>query len=116
MDPGHLGHALSFGTAAQRYDRYRPTYAEEALVWAVGPGSSRVADLGAGTGILSRLARSAGHQVIAVEPDGLMRERLVEASPGVLAVGGRAEAIPLADASVDAAVAGQSYHWFDPAQ
>jgi SAM-dependent methyltransferase len=102
--------------AAQRYDRFRPTYAEDAVVWAVGQRASRVADLGAGTGILSRLVLTLGHEVVAVEPDALMRTRLAEVSPGVMAVGGRAEAIPLAAASVDAVVAGQSYHWFDPEQ
>ena len=116
MDPGHLREAQSFGTAAERYDLYRPTYAEDAVVWAVGQGPSRVADLGAGTGILSRLLRKLGHDVVAVEPDDLMRARLVQVSPGVTAVAGRAEAMQLPDASVDAAVAGQSYHWFDRPQ
>jgi SAM-dependent methyltransferase len=113
MDPEHRREAQSFGTAAERYDLYRPTYAEDAVVWALGQNASRVADLGAGTGILSRLLRDLGHDVVAVEPDDLMRARLVQVSPGVTAVAGRAEAIPLPDASVDAAVAGQAYHWFD---
>jgi SAM-dependent methyltransferase len=116
MGSAYLRQARSFGMAAERYDRYRPTYAEDAVVWAMRQESSRVADLGAGTGILSRLLRDLGHDVVAVEPDDLMRTRLVEVSPGVIAVAGRAEAIPLADRSVDAAVAGQSYHWFDQVQ
>jgi SAM-dependent methyltransferase len=116
MDPGYLREAQSFGMAAERYDLYRPTYAEDAVVWAVGQGPSRIADLGAGTGILSRLLRKLGHDVVAVEPDDLMRARLVQVSPGVTAVAGRAEAIPLPDGGVDAAVAGQSYHWFDRSQ
>jgi SAM-dependent methyltransferase len=106
-------HARSFGQAAERYDRYRPGYAPAAVVWALGERSLRVVDLGAGTGILSRLLRELGHEVIAVEPDEQMRERLAEVSPGVRAVGGRAEQIPLADGSADAVVAGQAYHWFD---
>src|SRR5215831_17192715 len=102
--------ARSFGTAARRYDRYRPTYAEDAVAWAVGREPSRVVDLGAGTGILSRQLARLGHEVVAVEPDGLMLARLIEASPGVRAVAGRAEAVPLAAGSVDAVVAGQAYH------
>jgi SAM-dependent methyltransferase len=113
MKPEHRREAQSFGTAAERYDLYRPTYAEDAVVWSLGQKASRVADLGAGTGILSRLLRNLGHDVVAVEPDDLMRARLVQVSPGVTAVAGQAEAIPLPDASVDAAVAGQAYHWFD---
>ena len=113
MDSGHLREAQSFGTAAERYDLYRPTYAEDAIIWALGRESLRVGDLGAGTGILSRQLQKLGHDVVAVEPDDLMRARLVQVSPGVTAVAGRAEAIPLPEASVDAAIAGQAYHWFD---
>jgi SAM-dependent methyltransferase len=108
--------ARSFGTAARRYDTYRPTYAVDALIWALGERPRRVADLGAGTGILSRQLRGLGHDVVAVEPDEAMRARLVEASPGVTTLVGTAEQIPLADASVDAVTAGQAYHWFDPAR
>jgi SAM-dependent methyltransferase len=57
-----------------------------------------------------------GHEVIAVEPDDLMRERLTRVSPDIIAFAGTAEAIPLPDGSVDAAVAGQAFHWFDSAR
>jgi SAM-dependent methyltransferase len=109
-----MNQARSFGTVADRYDRYRPTYATAAVVWALGERPLRVADLGAGTGILSRLVHRLGHEVLAIEPDERMRRRLVAVSPGVTAVAGTAEAIPLRDRSVDAVVAGQAYHWFDP--
>jgi SAM-dependent methyltransferase len=108
--------ARSFGGVAERYDRYRPGYPEEAVVWALGPRPLRVADLGAGTGILSRLLRGLGHDVTAVEPDDRMRARLAAVSPGVTPLAGAAEEIPLPDASLDAVVAGQAYHWFDPAR
>jgi SAM-dependent methyltransferase len=111
-----MDQARSFGTAAQRYDSYRPTYATDALIWALGERPLRVADVGAGTGILSRQLGGLGHDVVAVEPDDQMRARLVEASPGITALAGTAEAIPLPDASVDAVTAGQAYHWFDPAR
>lgn len=105
--------ARAFGTVANRYDRYRPTYAADAVVWALGERPLRVADLGAGTGILSRLLQQLGHEVIAVEPDELMRARLTEVSPGITGLAGTAEEIPLPDRAVDAVVAGQAYHWFD---
>jgi SAM-dependent methyltransferase len=106
-------HALSFGAIAARYDRYRPTYPSAAVLWALGERPLRVADLGAGTGILSRVLQQLGHEVIAVEPDELMRASLAQLSPGVTAVAGAAEATGLPDRSVDAVVAGQAYHWFD---
>jgi SAM-dependent methyltransferase len=109
-------HSRSFGPVADRYDMYRPGYAADAVVWALGERPLRVADLGAGTGILSRLLQRLGHEVIAVEPDDLMRVRLMEVSPGVAALAGTAEEIPLPDRSVDAVVAGQAYHWFDTAR
>lgn len=105
---------LSFGPAADRYDALRPTYPAEALRWALGDDPGRVLDLGAGTGILTRAVRALGHEVVAVEPDAQMRARLQAASPEVVALGGRAEQIPLPDGDVDAVVAGQAYHWFDP--
>lgn len=110
----HTVRARSFGAAADQYDRYRPTYPEEAVRWVAGDQPARVVDLGAGTGILSRALVALGHEVIPVEPDEGMRERLVAASPELTPLAGSAEAIPLPDASVDGVVAAQAYHWFDP--
>lgn len=105
--------ALSFGAAAARYDQTRPSYPEAALRWALGDRPLRVVDLGAGTGILSRVLARLGHEVVPVEPDEAMRARFVEVTPGITPLAGRAEQIPLPDASADAVVAGQAYHWFD---
>ena len=108
-----MSQGLSFGPAAELYDRIRPTYPPAALEWALGPAPLRVLDLGAGTGILTRVVRALGHDVVPVEPDAAMRERLSQATPGITALAGRAEEIPVPDRSVDAVVAGQAYHWFD---
>ena len=74
---------------------------------------STVLDLAAGTGKLTRLLAQLGADVAAVEPVEEMRERLVETVPGVRALGGTAEAIPLEDESMDAITVGQAFHWFD---
>ena len=103
----------SFGSAAGLYDVSRPSYPPEAVRWMLGKASLRVVDLGAGTGIFSRLVASLGHDVVAVEPDSGMRARLAAASPGITVLPGSAEAVPLPDSSVDAVVAAQAYHWFD---
>jgi SAM-dependent methyltransferase len=108
----------SFGAAAAAYAEHRPDYAPAAVRWALAlaPGP-RVLDLGAGTGKLTAalIAVSAepGAEVTAVEPDPAMRAELRRALPGVRAVAGSAEAIPLPDASVDAVLAGNAMHWFD---
>lgn len=50
---------------------------------------------------------------MAVEPVAAMRERLVESAPSVEVIDAVAENLPLADASIDTAVAAQAFHWFD---
>jgi SAM-dependent methyltransferase len=74
-----------------------------------------VLDLGAGTGKLTGTLVALGAEVIAVEPDVAMLTELRRALPTVRALPGRAEAIPLPDASVDAVLAGNALHWFDMA-
>lgn len=106
--------ASSFGAAATAYAEHRPDYAQAALRWALEPAPGlRVLDLGAGTGKLTATLVATGADVSAVEPDPAMLAALRRALPEVRALPGRAEAIPLPDASVDAVVAGNAMHWFD---
>ncbi|GAB3431668.1 class I SAM-dependent methyltransferase [Flindersiella endophytica] len=106
---------MSFGQAAVRYDRIRPTYPPDALRWALEtvPDGSTVVDLGAGTGLLTRVLLGLGYDVVPVEPDAGMRAQLDAATPGTVSREGSAEALPVADGSLDAVVCGQAYHWFD---
>jgi hypothetical protein len=83
--------ARSFGSAAALYDAVRPSYPEDAIRWALAPlgaGRHRVADIGAGSGILTRVIASVGHEPVALEPDALMRDRFIAATPGVEVVDG----------------------------
>jgi SAM-dependent methyltransferase len=105
--------ASSFGAAADVYERGRPPYPPEAVSWLLPDGASRVLDLGAGTGKLTRQLRDRGLDVIAVEPSAGMREELARAVPGVTVHAGSAEEIPLADASVEAVLVAQAWHWVD---
>ena len=110
----------SFETVAAEYERHRPEYPEEALRWAADElglePASRVLDLGAGTGKLTRGLVALGFDVVAVEPGAPMLAQLREAVPEAEALEGSAESIPLPGDSVDAAFAGQAFHWFDRAQ
>jgi SAM-dependent methyltransferase len=107
---------LSFGQAAADYDRVRPSYPKDALAWALGDRTGRVVDLGAGTGLLTRVIAGLAGEVVPVEPDPGMRAQLEASTPGLRAIAGSAEEIPLPDKSVDAVLAGQAYHWFDHAR
>ncbi len=127
MSSEHARRAASFGAAAQAYATHRPDYPDAAIAWALEPAFAlaagrgrpvRVLDLGAGTGKLTaQLAalRPDGRpaEVTAVEPDPDMLAELHRVLPGVHTAAGRAEAIPLADGSADAVLAGQAAHWFD---
>jgi SAM-dependent methyltransferase len=104
---------LSFGSVAEVYERARPGYAPEAVAWlAQRLPFERVLDLGAGTGKLTRQLVPLAGSVVAVEPDPDMRAVLQRVVPGVEALDGSAEAMPLPDESVDAITAAQAAHWF----
>lgn len=107
-------HGRSFGEAVEAYERGRPTYPVDAVRWLVPTAARHVVDLGAGTGKLTAVVHDLGATVTAVEPDDAMRAALTRALPGVEALAGTAESIPLADSSVDAVVVGQAWHWVDP--
>jgi SAM-dependent methyltransferase len=81
----------------------------------VGPGAA-VLDLAAGTGKLTRALLAAGLDVVAVEPQAPLRERLAAIIGSERVRDGFAEAIPLPDASVDAVTVADGFHWFDQAQ
>src|SRR5262245_36762013 len=113
-----------FSGLSELYAKHRPGYPAEAIDFIVAraglKGGSTLLDVGAGTGISSRLFAARKLSVIRLEPNADLRAR-AEAEPApegsspIRYVGGRAEATGLPDRSVDAALAAQAFHWFEPA-
>lgn len=112
-DPEHR-----FDLASEAYDRVRPGYPPEAVAWTLeraGVGSGdRVLDLGAGTGLLADRIAAHDVELVAAEPNALMRARLAERLPSARVLDARAEATGLEDGAAALVTAGQAYHWFDP--
>ena len=112
-----------FSSRVEDYIKYRPGYPPgvlETLRAECGlSAASTVADIGSGTGLLSRLLLDAGCRVFGVEPNPEMRaagERLLAGYPHFTSLAGSAEESGLSKASVDFVTAGQAFHWFDPAR
>lgn len=109
-----------FNKRVNNYVRFRPGYPAalvELLVREAGlTADSVIADIGSGTGLLSRPFLEAGFTVIGVEPNREMREAgdaLLAPYPRFRSIDGKAEATTLPDNSVALAIAGQAFHWFD---
>ena len=106
-------------TTRALYDRIGGTYSSTrrpdpriaALIDEALGVSVTVVNVGAGTGAYE----PTGRRVVAIEPsETMIRQRSHDAAPAILA---HAESLPLADASVDAALAVLTvHHWADAAQ
>jgi SAM-dependent methyltransferase len=106
---------------AEDYAKYRPAYAPEAisaLIDLTGLDSTWVvADVGSGTGNLSRHLIGHAGRTLAIEPNDEMRQQAelsLGSSPGFSSINATAEETTLPDESVDLVTAGQALHWFDP--
>ena len=106
-----------FSDRTADYVKYRPSYpagAIEAILAGLGePSQLTAADIGAGTGISSRLLAETGVRVLAIEPNAEMRQA-AEIHPLVEWKEGTSEATNLPESSVDLVTCFQSFHWFNP--
>lgn len=116
-----LNSTKRFSDRVENYVRYRPDYPKEILPYLEKEfGLSRklkVADIGSGTGILSKLFLENGNTVYAIEPNEAMRqaaENLLKGYSQFISINGTAEQTGLENGSMDMIVAGQAFHWFDP--
>jgi ubiquinone/menaquinone biosynthesis C-methylase UbiE len=112
---------LIFSSKAAMYAKYRWHYAPEAIetILRVTGISNRstLADIGAGTGILTAAFLGRVGPIYAIEPNPEMRQLAVEvlgSLPACQVVDGRAEATGLADHTVDLITVAQAIHWFQP--
>jgi len=118
-----------FSGRSKQYVKYRPSYPlqvfnhlRDVIGWTQ---EKRIADIGAGTGIFTKLMLEQGNEVIAIEPNDDMRNELIEQlrpyliqqdgqhSNELSVINGSAEMTGLPDESVDGIVCAQSFHWFD---
>lgn len=109
-----------FSNRVDTYVKYRPSYPQEAIDYLYSTigfsPDSLIADIGAGTGIFSKLLLDRGSRVIAVEPNQAMREAAVKmlgAEANFRTESGAAEETGLPGQSVDFIVSAQAFHWFD---
>src|ERR1700759_5501770 len=120
---------MTFADAKQRfsnrvadYVRYRPSYPPALLdLLSKECGLRRehvIADVGSGTGLVSKLFLDHGNRLFGVEPNAEMRaagEDFLREYSNFARVDGSAGATTLPDASWNFITAGQAFHWFDVA-
>jgi ubiquinone/menaquinone biosynthesis C-methylase UbiE len=109
-----------FSSRVQNYIRYRPGYPPEVIELLKNEcgltATSVIVDIGSGTGILTRILLENGNSVFAVEPNPDMRaaaESALTHYSTFTSVNGTAEAMSLAEHSVNLVIAAQAAHWFE---
>jgi ubiquinone/menaquinone biosynthesis C-methylase UbiE len=109
-----------FTTRVENYVKFRPTYPSSIIDLLKSDcgltGTSMIADVGSGTGILTEMFLKNGNTVFGVEPNGPMRaaaEGLLGNYPQFKSINGSAEATTLDSQSIDFVTAAQAFHWFD---
>lgn len=109
-----------FSNRADDYRRYRPGYPPAVVnlmreTCGLKTGA-QIADIGSGTGILTKLLLEGGFNVTAVEPNEAMRtaaEEDLRDWKGFGSIAAPAEETGLPGASFDAITVAQAFHWFD---
>lgn len=112
-----------FSDRVNNYVKYRPGYPPEVISHLEKEcglsANSKVADVGAGTGIFTKLLLEKGYTVYAVEPNEPMRRAADEQLRnyrGYYPVDGIAWATGLPAKTADLIVCAQAFHWFNTAE
>lgn len=109
-----------FSNRVANYVKYRPTYPAEVLRFLQDElnlqTDSVIADVGSGTGILTKMFLENGNPVYGVEPNAAMREAaeaFLKDFPNFRSIDGTSEHMTLPARSIDFVTAAQAFHWFD---
>ncbi len=112
-----------FSSRVENYIKYRPSYPLEIIGFLkekkVLAENTVIADIGSGTGILTRRFLDNGNQVYGVEPNKDMREaaeKILQEFTNFTSLEGSAESTGLGEDCIDLITAGQAFHWFDVEQ
>ena len=115
--------ADKFTNKAEIYAKYRPSYPLEYIEYLISEAGLNenciIADIGSGTGILSRQLLERGLTVIGVEPNDDMRtvaEQTMKTDSRFISVKATAENTTINDKSIDLITVAQAFHWFDMEQ
>jgi ubiquinone/menaquinone biosynthesis C-methylase UbiE len=109
-----------FTQTVQDYVKYRPSYPREVVQLLIDEchltRDKIIADIGSGTGLLSKLLLENSNLVYGVEPNQAMREageEYLKTYPNFHSIKGTAEATTLEKQSIDIITVGTAFHWFD---
>ena len=109
-----------FSSRVENYITYRPSYPLKIIDFLkeknVLTRDTVIADIGSGTGILTKMFLKNENQVYGIEPNKDMRtaaERILQKYTNFSSIDGSAEFTGLEDDSIDLIIAGQAFHWFD---
>jgi len=112
-------HVNTHGQKAESYNIGRPDYPKEFysfLYEELGFKNAIIADIGAGTGKVTKGFLAKGSTVYAIEPDADMIKVLcnnLAGFPGCIPIISTAENTGIPDGKIDIIFCGNSYHWFD---
>ncbi len=111
---------IRFSSRVENYIKYRPSYPLEIIDFLkeknILAEDTVIADIGSGTGILTRVILDNGNQVYGVEPNKDMREaaeKILQGFTNFTSLEGSAESTGLEENCIDLITAGQAFHWFD---
>jgi len=109
-----------FSDRVDDYANYRPSYPETCIKFLQQQfnidATTVIADIGSGTGILTRLLLDLGCEVVAVEPNDQMRsmaEKQLNGNTRFISINGTGERTNLQSCSIDLVTVAQAFHWMD---